>query len=32
VDYRSRRIISNTQGVRDGRLVFEAQITGLTIR
>lgn len=32
VDYRSRRIISNAQGVRDGRLVFEAQITGLTIR
>lgn len=32
VDYRSRRIISNVQGVRDGRLVFEAQITGLTIR
>ncbi len=32
VDYRSRRIISNTQGVRDGRLVFEAEITGLTIR
>lgn len=32
VDYRSRRIISNTQGIRDGRLVFEAQITGLTIR
>jgi 3-hydroxyacyl-[acyl-carrier-protein] dehydratase len=32
VDYRSRRIISNAQGVRDGRLVFEAQITGLTIK
>jgi len=32
VDYRSRRIISNVQGVCDGRLVFEAQITGLTIR
>ena len=32
VDYLSRRIISNAQGVRDGRLVFEAQITGLTIR
>lgn len=32
VDYRSRRIISNVQGVRDGRLVLEAQITGLTIR
>lgn len=32
VDYRSRRIVSNTQGVRDGKLVFEAQITGLTIR
>jgi 3-hydroxyacyl-[acyl-carrier-protein] dehydratase len=32
VECRTRRIISNTQGVRDGRLVFEAQITGLTIR
>lgn len=32
VDFRSRRIVSNAQGVRDGRLVFEAQITGLTIR
>ena len=32
VDFRSRRIISNAQGVREGRLVFEAQITGLTIR
>lgn len=32
VDYRARRIISETQGVVDGRLVFEAQITGLTIR
>lgn len=32
VEHRSRRIVSNTQGVRDGRLVFEAQITGLIIR
>ena len=32
VDYRPRRIVSDTQGVMDGRLVFEARITGLTIR
>ena len=32
VEYRARRIVSTTQGVVDGRLVFEAQITGLTIR
>ncbi len=32
VDYRPRRIISDTQGVMDGKLVFEARITGLTIR
>ena len=29
--YRPKRIISETQGVVNGRLVFEAQITGLTI-
>jgi 3-hydroxyacyl-[acyl-carrier-protein] dehydratase len=32
VEYRSRRIISDTQGVVDGRLVFEARVTGLTMR
>lgn len=32
VEYRSRRIISDTQGVANGRLVFEARITGLTMR
>ncbi len=32
VDYRSRRIISDTQGIVEGKLVFEARITGLTIR
>ena len=32
VDYRARRIMSDVQGVVDGRLVFEARITGLTIR
>lgn len=32
VDYRPRRIVSDTQGVMDGKLVFEARITGLTIR
>ena len=31
VEYRSRRIISDTQGVVDGRLIFEARITGLTM-
>ncbi|HEX9785851.1 MAG TPA: hypothetical protein VGA56_24375, partial [Opitutaceae bacterium] len=32
LDYRPRRILSATQGVIDGRLVFEATITGLTLR
>ena len=32
VDFRPRRIVSDTQGVMDGKLVFEARITGLTIR
>jgi len=32
VDYRPRRIVCDTQGVMDGKLVFEARITGLTIR
>lgn len=31
VEYRARRIISDTQGVIDGRLIFEARITGLTM-
>jgi 3-hydroxyacyl-[acyl-carrier-protein] dehydratase len=31
-EYRPRRIISKTQGVVDGKLVFEAKITGLTLR
>ena len=31
-EYRSRRITSRTQGVADGRIVFEARITGLTLR
>ncbi|MGB2985795.1 MAG: 3-hydroxyacyl-ACP dehydratase FabZ family protein [Phycisphaerae bacterium] len=31
-DLRPRRIISNTQGVIDGRLIFEAKITGLMLR
>lgn len=31
VDYRTRRIISDTQGVCDGRLIFEARVTGLTL-
>ncbi len=28
---RSRRIVSRTQGFADGRLIFEAKITGLTM-
>jgi len=32
VDYRPRRIVSDTQGVVNGKLIFEARITGLTIR
>jgi len=31
-DYRPRRIVSKTQGVVDGKLVFEATVTGLTLR
>lgn len=31
-DYRPRRIVSHTQGVVDGKLVFEAKVTGLTMR
>lgn len=31
-ELRPRRIASNTQGVVDGKLVFEAQITGLALR
>ncbi len=31
-EFRTRRIISRTQGVIDGRLIFEAKITGLTLR
>ena len=32
VDYRQRRIVCDSQGVMDGKLVFEARITGLPIR
>lgn len=31
-EVRARRIISHTQGVVDGRLIFEAKITGLALR
>ncbi len=31
-EVRPRRIISQTQGVVDGRLIFEAKITGLALR
>jgi len=31
MDYRPRRIIANTQGVIDGRLTFEARVTGLQL-
>jgi 3-hydroxyacyl-[acyl-carrier-protein] dehydratase len=30
-DYRPRRIVSDTQGVVDGKMIFEARITGLTL-
>jgi 3-hydroxyacyl-[acyl-carrier-protein] dehydratase len=30
-EYRGRRIISKTQGLVDGKLIFEATITGLTL-
>jgi len=32
VEKRPRRIVSDTQGVVDGRLIFEARITGLRMR
>lgn len=31
-EYRARRIVSRTQGVCEGKLVFEARVTGVTIR
>lgn len=31
-EHRSRRIVSDTQGVVDGRLVFEARVTGMVLR
>lgn len=30
-EYRRRRIISKTQGIANGKLIFEATITGLTL-
>lgn len=32
VDYRPRRIVCDTQGVIDGRLIFEARIVGVTMK
>ncbi len=32
VEYRARRVISDTQGVVDAKLIFEARITGMTLR
>lgn len=32
VELRNRRVICDTQGVVDGRLIFEARITGMTMR
>ena len=32
VEHRPRRIVSDAQGVVDGKLVFEARITGLVMR
>lgn len=31
-EHRSRRIVSDTQGVVDGRIVFEARVTGMVLR
>lgn len=31
-EHRARRIVSDTQGVVDGRLVFEARVTGMVLR
>lgn len=31
-EYRPRRIISSAQGIRDGKLIFEAGITGVIVR
>jgi len=31
-EFRARRIVCKTQGVVDGRLVFEAEITGMILR
>ncbi len=31
-EFRKRRIVCKTQGVVDGRLVFEAEITGMVVR
>lgn len=30
--YRQRRVVSKTQGVVDGRIVFEAKVTGFSLR
>ncbi|UCE60512.1 MAG: beta-hydroxyacyl-ACP dehydratase [Phycisphaerales bacterium] len=32
VDIRHRRVVSDTQGVANGRLIFEARITGVRMR
>lgn len=32
VEHRRRKIVSRTQGIKSGRVVFEAQITGLIMR
>ncbi len=31
-EYRPRRIVAHTQGVMEGKLVFEAKITGVSVR
>lgn len=31
-DIRPRRVICSTQGVSDGKLIFEARVTGITLR
>ncbi len=31
-EYRQRRIVSRTQGICDGKMIFEAEVTGMTLR
>jgi hypothetical protein len=31
-EYRQRRFVSHTQGICDGKMIFEAEVTGMTLR